>query len=199
MSRPVAETLREGLTTGSPEALAWLRARVRTVAAPRFSAWAWDRIEDDFLSDLVTQLLVTLRKPGFEFTGRPEAYVDRAIHNLCTTYFRHLARVRAALPLDADTPITEERALNLEELAVGLDLRRALLDLEAGCRALVLEKYVLGRSLAEMAKSRGIEAKTARSRLHTCREALRTIWFRLQHPRHSRLYETKGKTRGGTS
>ena len=56
--------LRDGLN-GDADFLAWLKQRVRSQAAPRFSAWAWEWIEDDFFMDLITQLKVTVAKPGF--------------------------------------------------------------------------------------------------------------------------------------
>lgn len=178
-----ADAVLRGLVEGDARALEWLRARCRGRASPRFSHWAWEWVEEDFLADLATQLLVTLRKPGFRFRNSAEAYVDIAIFNLCRTYFRRIARLRSRAPLEDDVPAPEPDGLSpVDRVAAALDLRKALGRLDPACRRLILGKYVDGLSLDELGSEAGVPAKTVRSRLHTCRERLRDIWRRITAP-----------------
>ena len=176
--------LLEGLARGDSDVLAWLRARVRRRAAHRFSSWAWREIEPDFVSDLVMQLSVTVRRPGFTLRGPLEAYVDTAIANLCAGYFRRLAALRLQEPVDRHTELPDpRRAAVLEGIVVALDLRRVMAELPAEARALIVGKYVEGLSLADLAARFGTSAKTINSRLHAGRELLRSLWAGRGRPR----------------
>lgn len=168
------------VSAGAPDFFAWLRARTERRAAPQFSPWAWGWARDDFNAELSLQLLVTVRRADFELRSSVEAYVDTCIMNLCRTWFRRIGRVRAGLPLD-DLPA--EAVLQapdvFEHVALALDLRRALLELDAGCRDLLVGKYVTGWSLQDLGERAGVSGATIQSRLHACRERLRTIFTAL--------------------
>jgi RNA polymerase sigma factor (sigma-70 family) len=163
------------LSTNDPQCLQWLNTRVRMRAARRFSSWAWTWIEEDFASDLLTQLVVTTAKPDFKTTGSAAAYVDVAISNLCTTYFRRVARMRSTTSLDHDSvELPESRADTLAQIASVLEVRRVLEISSSGCRRLLAAKYLLGKSLREIALEVAAEEGTVRRRLHACREFLRS-------------------------
>ena len=172
------------LVAGDPAAVSWLRGRTRERARPRFTRWAWAWIEEDFVGDLLLQLVTTCGAPGFALVGDPGAYVDTAISNLCTKYFRGVARLRAGAPVEAvDDPNAARSSPALERIAAALDARRVLLSLSPECRRLLVEKYALGRSLDEMGTAAGVESKTVRSRLHGCRERARAEWEAIRHGR----------------
>jgi RNA polymerase sigma factor (sigma-70 family) len=169
-----------GVRDGRPEVLRWLELRCERRAAPRFAAWAWEHVRDDFIADTMAQLTVTMTKDGFALRTTAEAYVDRTIANLCTRYFLLLARLRRSEPIEVHADHLPSRSTDrLERVALALDLRLALSELDPACRRLLLGKYVDGSSLEELGEVFGISAQTARSRLHTCRERLRRVWSRL--------------------
>lgn len=170
------------LVAGDDDALRWLRRRAVRRASPRFARWAWRLIEDDFVGDLLLQLTVSAGREGFTLSSSSAAYVDRAISNLCTSYFRRIARVRNDEPLEPD----DRASTGLETVGVGLDMRRALLAISPGCRRLIVGKYVHGLSLDELADASSIPAKTANSRLHSCRTRLREIWRKISRPGRQR-------------
>jgi len=82
------------LQVGDPRAVVWLVGRCRTRAARRFNPSVWEEIDEDFAADLWTRLLRAFAKPGFRLHGPADAYVNRAIDNLCAVYFRDLAAAR---------------------------------------------------------------------------------------------------------
>jgi len=170
------ESVLAALAAGKMSALEWLLERCRRHAAPRFSAWAWEWIEEDFVADLRSQLLQTSSRPAFALRGPEEPYVVRAIHNLCCTYFRRVAAVRRQDPLSADADLPGRDPEH--RIAAALDLRRGLLVVGPECRRRLVDKYVMGLSLQEMARAESVSAQTLRSRLHACRERLREFWAR---------------------
>ena len=153
-----------------------MTARCERVASRQFSDWAWEWIREDFVGDLVSQLANTVRKDDFELRGAAGAYVDTAIRNLCRRYFRDVAQARRQVPLDAvnDRPASGVRD-SLAQVAMVVDLKRALQQLSPACRNLIRSKYVLGETLDEIGRGLGVPEKTARSRLHTCRQKLRQL------------------------
>lgn len=196
-SQPAAKTSPhvEGLRTGEARTLGWIRDRCERRAARRFAPWAWAFIREDFAADVIAQLTVTVQKSEFELRGSFGAYVDRSIDNLCKRYFLTLARIRRAEPLDRHPNLTPA-ADRLERVAMAVDLKVTLNRLDPACRSLVLRKYVEGCSLQDLAQTLGISSQTVRSRLHTCRQRLRSFWFQLtgdrppeghQHSRARRL------------
>lgn len=172
----------ERLHAGDPGALDWLRRRCERRAAPRFSAWAWEWAREDFVGDLVAQLSQSTARPGFALRGPEEAYVDRCIANLCRRWFWQVARLRAQRGEELAEMIADAPASRApERIAVSLDLRDALGRLDERCRSLLLRKYVEGLTLEQMGRQDGVPAKTARSRLHSCRERFRALWEQLGH------------------
>jgi RNA polymerase sigma factor (sigma-70 family) len=164
----------EDVTAGSAELLAWLQRRVERRAAPQFSPWAWEWAREDFVAELSLQLLVTVRKPGFELHAPFESYIDTCISNLCRTWFRRIARLRAGLSLDDLSPDAEPQAAStVEHVALALDMRRALLALDPACRELLVGKYVMGWSMQEIGDRAGVSGARIQSRLHACRDRLR--------------------------
>ena len=175
-----ADRLIGALSSGEVSGLRWLRRRVQYRAAARFSSWAWNWIKEDFLADLTVQLTVTMARPGFSLQGPIGAYVDRAISNLCNRYFLRIAQMRRNEPLEPEASrLPSESKLSLESLAAALNVRRALWSVSPACRSLLIQKYVEGLSLRELAEKAGIEAKTVQSRLQTCRGKLRHALTRL--------------------
>lgn len=180
MQSPESVTFADRLLTGDTEILVWLSSRCERVASPQFSFWAWDWIREDFISDVVAQLTATFGRGSFQLQGDAGAYVDTTIRNLCRSYFRELARSRLQSPLEAvpESSLSVKGDTVAAILAV-VDLKRTLARLSPSCRNLIVSKYVHGNSLSEIGDDLGIEAKTARSRLHTCRERLRELWRKL--------------------
>ncbi len=164
------------LSRGDASVVDWLAARCERVASRQFSPWAWRWIRDDFVGDLTAQLATVSRGSGLEIRGAAEPYVDTAIRNLCRRYFLDLARVRRQVPMEhvVDRPV--ETRDSLARVAAVIDLKRVLGRLSPECRKLIQQKYVMHLSLDEIGRDGGIPEKTARSRLHTCRERLRTLW-----------------------
>jgi len=180
MTPPDAKTFAGSLLSGDTELIDWLRSRCERVAGPQFSSWAWNWIREDFTSDLIMQLTTAAGRDTFHLRGDTGAYLDTAIRNLCRSYFRELARTRLQSPIEiaheAGVSVSGDTVASI--LAV-IDIRRALGGLSPICRELIESKYVYGHSLAEMGARQGVEEKTVRSRLHTCRERLRELWRKL--------------------
>jgi len=178
--QPASDFDLEQLVQGSQKAVRWLRERCERRAAPRFSTWAWEWLREDFVGDLLLQLTVTASKPEFELRGSVDGYIDICIFNLCRRYYSRLAVMRRQDTLDV---VAESLAAPqpdaLERVAVALDMRRALGRMRPDCRRILLRKYVDELSLEEIGARLDITAKTARSRLHSCRERLRSIWAQL--------------------
>jgi len=167
------------LVAGSPSALQWLRQRCERRAAPRFSAWAWEWLREDFVADLLLQLTVTAGKPDFVLRGRDDAYVDICIFNLCRRTYTDLAAVRRGDDLTAhEGQLRAPRSDVLEYVAIALDMRQALAALHPECPDLLFRKSLEGATLEEMGDVAGVPARTMRSRLHACRRRLRSIWDR---------------------
>lgn len=167
----------EALKRGEAGVLPWLATRCDRVAARQFSAWAWRWMRDDFIADLASQLAGAVRGANFEIRGDAGAYVDTAIRNLCRRYFLDMARMRAHVPLDAASDQPACHGDSAAQVAAVIDLKRALDRLSPECRRMLQEKYLASRTLQEIGAGLGVEEKTARSRLHTCREKLRELWF----------------------
>lgn len=176
MNSPDRQTFAERLRAGDRDVIAWIESRCHRVAAPQFSAWAWDWIRDDFIADLLTQLSLAVRG-RFELQSDAGAYVDTSVRNLCRRYFTDLARMRSREPI-ADGFALHEPAVPDSVAAVSavLEIRDALDRLSPECRRLMIEKYLTGHSLAEIGDAIGVPEKTARSRLHQCRKKLRELW-----------------------
>lgn len=167
------------LRTGDRAALEWLVGRCERVGSRQFSGWAWRWIREDFVADLAAQLTSASRATTFEIRGAAEPYVDTAIRNLCRRYYLDLARVRSQVPMDAVTNTPAGPTDSLARIAAVLDVKRVLRELSPECRRLIEDKYGRNLSLEEMGRERGIPEKTARSRLHACREKLRARWREL--------------------
>ena len=179
MVAPDRTTFAERIRSGDRDLMAWIESRCRRVAAPQFSAWAWDWIRDDFVADLFAQLALAARRTDFELRSDAGAYVDTSVRNLCRRYFADIARMRAhssIAPGGEPPPISVPGSL--AGVSAALEVRDALDHLSPECRRLMVEKYITGRSLAEIGRELGVPEKTARSRLHQCRKKLREIWAR---------------------
>lgn len=168
------------LHEGDPATLDWLRRRCEQRAAPRFSAWAWEWAREDFVGDLAAQLVQSTGRPGFALRGPEEAYIDRSIANLCRRWFWQIARLRRQRGEELAATIADApRSRAPERIAVSLDLREAMAQLDERCRSLLLRKYVEGLTLEQLGQQDGVAAKTARSRLHSCRQRFRALWEKL--------------------
>ena len=175
-----AESFTHKLKDGDASLVTWLSARCERVARPQFSAWAWEWIRDDFVGDLLLQLTSAVRGDAFHIRGQPGAYVDTAIRNLCRQYFLELARIRRQSSLEVSgTELASGHRHSLARVAVAIDLRHALDRLSPECRRLIERKYVVGLDLKAIGNEVGVSEKTARSRLHQCREKLRRLWEKI--------------------
>ncbi len=180
MPSPDAATFAGSLLGGDRELIDWLRSRCQRVAGPQFSSWAWDWIREDFTSDLIVQLTTAAGRETFHLRGDTGAYVDTAIRNLCRSYFRELARTRLQSPIDfVHEPGVSVSGDTVASILAVIDIRRALDGLSPKCRELIESKYIHGHSLADIGARGGVQEKTVRSRLHTCRERLRELWRKL--------------------
>jgi RNA polymerase sigma factor (sigma-70 family) len=180
------------LLDGDERGLIWLRERIEQRAARRFSPWAWEHIAEDFSADLRFALVTAWRRPGFS-AADASAYVDVSIANLCRRYYRVVARLRAQRELDGDAlELAAVRSSALERVGAALELHAVFAELEPECRRRLVDKYVHGQSMQEMAEREGIAEPTMRSRLHACRAAFRRIHARLQHSAPSQLLSDGG-------
>jgi RNA polymerase sigma-70 factor, ECF subfamily len=91
---------------------------------------------------------------------------------------RLIARRRAssAEPLEADAPLPDRRALeDVERVAGRVDVARALDQLTAQDRALIILRYMQDWSHPEIAARLQIPEATARVRLHRAQKRLRVL------------------------
>jgi RNA polymerase sigma-70 factor, ECF subfamily len=91
---------------------------------------------------------------------------------------RFIGRQRAssAEPLEEDSPLPDRRALeDVERIAGRVDVARALDQLTAQDRALIILRYMQDRSHPEIAAHLQIPEATARVRLHRAQKRLRLL------------------------
>jgi RNA polymerase sigma factor (sigma-70 family) len=178
---PESKQLLTLLLDGDGDTIDWLRRRCNQVAAPQFSAWAWNWIQEDFASDLIAQLVSAAGSDSFELRGDANAYVDTAIRNLCRRYFQEMARLRSQTRIDraGDLALGDGTRDAMAGILAAIEIRRALGELSPACLDLIKRKYVEGQSLQGIGAAMGIPEKTVRSRLHSCRQRLRACWKKL--------------------
>lgn len=169
--------------TGSDEQVL---AAIETAHGPALRAYLRSRWRDtDQVEDLMQEVLLRAwRSVG---SLRPAAATDRQVHSwLLTTAHNVLVdrwradQRRPVSPVDHDQLIA--RAAATEPLDQAVDswlVQEALRRLSADHRAVVVEMYYHGRTVAEAAAVLGIAEGTVKSRSYYAVRALRTIFDEL--------------------
>jgi RNA polymerase sigma-70 factor (ECF subfamily) len=133
---------------------------------------------DEHLAEDITQetFLRAWRTPALVVDG-PDG-----CHNWLTTVARNLVidrlrRRRARPPETGDEhlPYVASPSSDIDRVVTSLTVRDALAKLNPARRAILIEIYFRGRSLAEVADALGIPVGTAKSRVHYALQALRQV------------------------
>lgn len=110
--------------------------------------------------------------PGLRDPDRFDAWLHRLTVNACLDLIRRRKRRVIEVELSPiDHPATHDVAAHLADRQL---LDAALARLDPGHRAVVALHYLLGMPLPEVARTLGIPAGTAKSRLHYALAAMRT-------------------------
>jgi RNA polymerase sigma-70 factor (ECF subfamily) len=130
---------------------------------------------EDLVQDVFMRMLKhrTTFKPDQGFPP----WMYRIAHNVAVDYLRRSSRAPQAEPdledRPADLPPSDERVLEREQAAL---LRRALLELPADRReVLLLSRYEL-KSYEEVAEALGISVGTVKTRAHRAIKQLREVY-----------------------
>jgi RNA polymerase sigma-70 factor, ECF subfamily len=133
---------------------------------------------DEHLAEDITQetFLRAWRTPGLVVDG-PDG-----CHNWLTTVARNLVidrlRRRRARPPetgDEQLPFVAAPFSDIDRMVTSLTVQDALAKLSPARRQILVEVYLRGRSLAEVADALGIPVGTAKSRIHYALRALRQL------------------------
>ncbi len=136
----------------------------------------------DLAADVAQEALIRAWRamPRFRGDAAFATWLHRITVNTAWTLRRRSTRHQTQQLDEAivDTGLAPERAGELAELRIGI--RRAIGELSAGQRAVVVLRDVHGWSNAEVAHELGITQTTAKVRLHRARRRLRVL---LEGPR----------------
>jgi RNA polymerase sigma-70 factor (ECF subfamily) len=128
--------------------------------------------------------------PGFR-GGDARAWLLRIVRNTCYTWLHANRRLRDAQPFDEELSPPDARVPNPEELSLQNDnsavLRKALEQLPANYRDVLVLRELEGMSYKEIAEITGMPAGTVMSSLSRARERLRQVLGKLvnQEPAES--------------
>ena len=122
--------------------------------------------------DAVQQTLATAWRelPGLRDPDRFDAWIHRLLVRACYADLRATGAFRASVRVLHDEPATSDGTLSLADRD---QLERGFRRLPPEQRAILVLRHYLGLEPAEIARTLGIPAGTARSRLHYAHRAMR--------------------------
>lgn len=164
---------------GDPAAIANIRDQARRVVHAKgyFVPFAE---REDILQEILLNVYRAASAPGFRLQHGVNAFVRTLAHRRCVDWVR-LHR-RDDSPARSVTPLAggpEEDVLQRERLQIA---GQVLETLPPGCRKLIVQRFVEGRSYTEISRLQGRSEHALRNQLYKCLKKAQLLFRNLMQP-----------------